>query len=136
MPKKPTRFGIKVWVNSEAKTGYVLYFQVYTGANSKTTREKGLGHRVVMDLMESYKMKGHCLFIDNFYTSPLLLCDLLAAGTYCTGTIRSNRKNFPNELIPSGANYGAGSFRFAITKLSTETGNLGEMVAGVTGEMY
>ena len=61
-----------VWVNSEAKTGYVLCFQVYTGANSKTTREKGLGYRVVMDLIEHYKMKGHCLFIDNFYTSPLL----------------------------------------------------------------
>jgi hypothetical protein len=24
IPKKPTKFGIKVWVNSEAKTGYVL----------------------------------------------------------------------------------------------------------------
>lgn len=63
IPKKLTCFGIKVWVNSEAKTGYVLCFQVYTGANSKTTREKGLGYR------ECYKMKGHCLFIDNFYTS-------------------------------------------------------------------
>ena len=72
IPKKPTHFGIKDWVNSEVKTGYVLCFQVYTGAKSKTTREKGLGYRVVMDLIEHYKMKGHCLFIDNFYTSPLL----------------------------------------------------------------
>ena len=52
--------------------------------------------------------------------------DLLAAGTYCTGTIRSNRKNFPKRLILI---HGAGSFRFATTKLSTETENLGEMVA-------
>ena len=40
IPKNPTRFGIKVWVNSEAKTSYVLCFQVYTGAtgseNGKT----------------------------------------------------------------------------------------------------
>ena len=28
IPKKPTRFGIKVWVNSESKTGYVINFQV------------------------------------------------------------------------------------------------------------
>ena len=129
IPKKPTRFGIKVWVNSEAKTGYVLCFQVYTGASSKTSKEKGLGHRVVMDLMERYQMKGHCLFVDNFYTSPLLLRDLLLVGMYCTGTVRSTRKHFPGDLIPSGANIDTGSFRFAVTKLSTETGNLGEIVA-------
>ena len=29
LPKKPTKFGIKVWINSEAKSGYVLNFQIY-----------------------------------------------------------------------------------------------------------
>ena len=43
--------------------------------------------------------------------------------------MRSNRKNFPKRMIPSGANHGTGSFHSATTKLSTETGNLGEMVA-------
>ncbi len=107
--------------------GYVLCFQVYTGANSKTSKEKGLGHIVVMDLMERYQMKGHCLFVNNFYTSPLLLHDLLLVGTYRTGTVRSTRKHFPGDLIPSAAtcNIDAGSFRFAVTK----TGNLGEIVA-------
>lgn len=37
LPKKPTKFGIKIFINSEAKTGYVLSFQVYTG---KTTTKK------------------------------------------------------------------------------------------------
>ena len=129
IPKKPTRFGIKVWVNSEAKTGYVLCFQVYTGANQKTTKEKGLGHRVVMDLMERYQMKGHCLFIDNFYTSPRLLQDLLTIGIYCTGTVRSNRKNFPRQVIPSSTSLAPGSFRFATTKLSIEAGKTEEMFA-------
>ena len=31
LPKKPVKFGIKVIVNSESKTGYVLTFQIYTG---------------------------------------------------------------------------------------------------------
>lgn len=30
--QKPTKSGIKVWVNSEAMSGYVLNLQVYTGA--------------------------------------------------------------------------------------------------------
>ena len=125
IPKKPTRFGIKVWVNSEAKTGYVLCFQVYTGATGNG-KSAGLGYRVVMDLMESYRMKGHCLFIDNFYTSPKLLRDLLLAGTYCTGTIRANRKNFPKEVIPNESNLPSGTMQFAILKL---IGDLAKMIA-------
>lgn len=31
-PKKTYKFGVKVWVLAEAATGYVLGFQVYTGA--------------------------------------------------------------------------------------------------------
>lgn len=102
MPKKPTRFGIKIWVNSEAKTGYVLKFEIYTGAH-EGTREKGLSYRVVMELMEPFQGKGHCLFIDNFYTGPKLLLDLLERGTYSAGTVRPNRKGFPPDLKPSGS---------------------------------
>lgn len=119
LPKKPTKFGIKVWVNSEAKTGYVLNFQIYTGSENRT-QGKGLAYRVVMDLMEPYFHKGHCLFVDNFYTSVKLLIDLLAKGTYCAGTTRSNRKYFPVELIPpKGTKVEPGNFRFAIGEHST-----------------
>ena len=114
MPKKPTRFGIKVWVIAEAKTGYVLDFSVYTGAtdDKKTTN---LGQKVVLKLMEQYRGKGHCLFIDNFYTSPSLLLALLDQGTYCTGTVRIIRKGFPKQLIPDKT-YPTGTFRYAVCK--------------------
>ena len=112
--------------NSEAKTGYVLCFQVYTGAVEGAGKSAGLGYRVVTDLIENNRMKGHCLFIDNFYTSPRLLRDLLRAGTYCTGTVRANRKDFPKEVIPAESNLPSGSMRFAISKL---VGGLGKMVA-------
>ena len=39
-PKKPTRFGIKVWVLAEAKSGYVFDFQVYMGARDDEKTEK------------------------------------------------------------------------------------------------
>lgn len=67
-------------------------------------KSAGLGYRVGYGLGAvgygfdgNYRMKGHCLFIDNFYTSPRLLKDLLRAGTYCTATIRANRKPFPKK---------------------------------------
>ena len=59
IPKKPTRFGIKVWVLAEAKTGYVLDFDIYTGAEADPVK-KGLGYRVVMKQIEQYQGKGHC----------------------------------------------------------------------------
>ena len=31
LPMKPVKWGVKVWVMAESKTGYVNNFQVYTG---------------------------------------------------------------------------------------------------------
>ena len=51
LPKKPTKFGIKVFVNSEAKMGYVLTFQIYTGkCESSSLDSNGVSYWVVMDL--------------------------------------------------------------------------------------
>ena len=125
MPKKPCKFGVKVWVLAEATTGYVLTFQVYTGATLPTTSleensSKGLAYRVVMDLMEPYQGKGHRLFMDNFYTSIELLDNLLRKGTFATGNIRSNRKNFPEGLKVDKKTkknvLEIGNFRFATSK--------------------
>ena len=71
-----------------------------------------VGYQVVMDLTEQYHHKGHSLFVDNFYTSPRLLVDLLSKGTYCAGTIETNRTMFPKELIAE-TTIELGSFRFA-----------------------
>ncbi len=101
IPKKPTKWGIKIFVNSESLTGYVLTYDVYTGSTSDDTDSsdnRGSTHRTVMKLMEKYLNKGHTLFTDNFYTSPLLYQDLKNNGTYDCGTIRTNRKHFPTAL--------------------------------------
>ena len=67
MPQKPCKFGVKVWILAEAKTGYVLDFQIYTGAASPgdENSSKGLAYQVVMNLMEPYQGKGgtNCLWI-------------------------------------------------------------------------
>ena len=87
IPKKPTKWGIKAFVNAESKTGYVLKFEIYI-SNS------GSAHDVVMKLMDKYLEKGHDLYLDNFYTSPLLLQAMLDKQKYTCGTVRQNRKHF------------------------------------------
>ncbi len=113
LPKKPTKFGIKIFINSEARTGYVLSFQVYTGkVASNEEGNKGVGHRVVMDLLDSFLGRKHWVFVDNFYSSPALFIDLLKNKTYATGTARTNRKGFP-EMLTSQAKMDIGSYQFA-----------------------
>ena len=102
LPKKPTRFGIKVFVNAEAKSGYVLTFQVYTGKREANPADEvsklSVSHRVVKELLQSYLGKGHWVFTDNYYTGVELYEDLLRNNTYATGTFRANRKHFPCVL--------------------------------------
>lgn len=63
--QKPTKFGVKVWVNAEAKTGYILNIQVYTGAVNEPSTKR-LAHRVVIDLTEEFQGRGHKIFLTTF----------------------------------------------------------------------
>ena len=94
---KPIKRGYKVWVLADALTGYVYNFQIYTGKSAE--RQKPLGEHVVWSLTRELSMRFHHIYFDNFFTSPLLVEQLLEDGIYCTGTIRTNRKGIPAELI-------------------------------------
>ena len=75
-------------------------FWVHTDAVLPSTylevhASKGFAYRVVM---EPYQGKGYRLLTDDFYLWVKLMQDLLKRGTYSTGTIRPNHKNFPEDL--------------------------------------
>lgn len=97
MPAKPTKYGIKVWMRSDPENGYTSEFQVYTG-REQNTREVGLATRVVIDLTRKLFGKHHIVNTDNFFTSPVLCQQLLRHRTYARGTVRINRKGFPQQL--------------------------------------
>ena len=94
LPKKPKKWGVKVWVLADASNGYVPAFEVYTGASE--TVEHGLAYGVVMRLMEGYLDCGRRLYVDNFYTSPCLFQDLTRETLAC-GTVRANRCGLPER---------------------------------------
>ena len=97
MRDKPTKWGFKLWVLACSETGYSFKFEVYTG--KKLTRTiNGLGHDVVMHLMDGLFMQGYHLYCDNFYSSPTLFKDLFDKGCFATGTVRENRIGFPSAL--------------------------------------
>ena len=95
-PLKPTKRGYKVWALAESSTGYVYNFEIYTGKN--TERSLSLGEHVVMSLVNGIGMQNRQLFFDSYFTSLQLLYKLRREKISATGTIRSDRKYFPNEL--------------------------------------
>ena len=42
--------------------------------------------------------KFHHVFMDNFFTSPALFTDLFQDRIYACGTVRSNMRDFPQDL--------------------------------------
>lgn len=97
MPKKPKKFGIKVWALCDSLTGYCLQFQIYTGKVNDSV-EHGLSYRVVFDLLEKFLNKNYRVYFDNFYTSYKLLNDLDQKQTYACGTLRKGRAQLPDEF--------------------------------------
>ena len=76
------------FVVCDAETGYILKFEVYTGARD-LPNDKGATYHVVMRLLSDHLDQGHCVFMDNFYSSSMLFSDLLVRSTDAVGTCTS-----------------------------------------------
>ena len=74
-------------------------FELYTGQQQADASEgEGLTHAVVLRLTEHLANSGRIIYTDNFYTSPALTESLRERGFHLVGTVRSNRRGFPQEL--------------------------------------
>jgi hypothetical protein len=97
IPSKASRFGIKLFVMCDCKTGYILDIIVYSGATTEysNTSEIGVGAKVVMSLISPYLGAGHTLYVDNWYTSPKLFQMLHEQKINAVGTVKRNRLEMP-----------------------------------------
>ena len=99
-PKKPNRVHIKMFMVSEAETGYICGFDVYTGKDSMCDAECTKTTSTVMDLLDSIKLldKGHHVYFDNYYNSPQLFEKLLDRNTHGCGTVRKDHRGLPKAV--------------------------------------
>ena len=72
MPDKPDKFGVKLFMLCDSSNGYCSRFEIYHGANNENPSPKGKIYDLVMRLIVPYLKKGHKLYVDNYYTSPIL----------------------------------------------------------------
>ena len=105
---KPNCFHIKLFQISEATSGYIIGFHIYTGKNAScvSTNSQPLDpdctktKKIVLGLLKTTNLldKGHHIYMDNYYTSPELFSELYYCQTYACGTVRQNRKGLPTSV--------------------------------------
>jgi hypothetical protein len=95
---KRHKFGIKLFKLC-LKGGYLYDLKVYCGQENDKERSETVPTKVVMNLVQQLLGKGRTLCTDHYYTSVELAHKLLDEKTYLLGTLRSNRKNNPKNVI-------------------------------------
>ena len=115
LPAKPIKWGIKMWALCESDTGYAYNMQVYTG--KMEGQEKGLTHRVCLNLLVPVLGTNFRVYMDNLYTSVGLLTDLRVRDILVCGTVRTNWKGLPAALLPKNV-----KLRLPKRPLQTHTG--------------
>lgn len=99
MPGKPVKRGYKIWARSDASSGYLYQFEIYTGKKDDGAISEGLGYRVVTNLTNDLHPTSPLLVVfDNFFTSVPLMETLLSKNIYAIGTIRTDRKFLPEPM--------------------------------------
>ena len=91
-PRKPHKWGLKLYEVCDSATGYCLAFKIASGESSSV---KG----IVVELMENYLYKGHELYVDRYYTSIPLFQELYAKYTLAVGTCQITRRGMPKTFL-------------------------------------
>lgn len=101
LPAKAHKYGVKLFKLCSQK-GYTWALQVYgRKVSTAGASEVGQAQRVCTDLTLGLRNEGRTLFVDNFYTSYPLAKFLLSQKTHVVGTLRSNKKYMPKNVMCS-----------------------------------
>nr|XP_020444398.1 piggyBac transposable element-derived protein 4-like [Monopterus albus] len=117
MPKKPARYGLKLWVLCDANSSYAWKMQEYMGrAGNAGARTTNLASQVVTSLTQG--LEHRLVTCNNFFTSYELARSLLLKNITMLGTIRRNKPELPPESL-SAFGREVFSTRFAFSDLVT-----------------
>jgi hypothetical protein len=89
MPQKTNKYGMKLFILAESRTGYIWNFEVYHGKDPELDNNAA---GVLKRLLDKLTNKGHTVYVDRFYTSVPLAEELAKANTVLVGTIIKSRK--------------------------------------------
>lgn len=103
---KPQKWGIKIFVMSDATNAYVCAIEPYLGKTTTCLLVRPdllVTSRVVLTLVNKLEQSGQAvegmhIFTDRFYTSVELAEALYEKRIHLTGTVKRNRKGLPEDV--------------------------------------
>ncbi|XP_050675463.1 piggyBac transposable element-derived protein 4-like [Leptidea sinapis] len=100
IPTKASAVGIKSYELCDSRTGYLWRFEVHAGGESETNQEliSGSIPNLVLRLLRGLEHRGHTVWMDSYYNSPVLARVLKTLGFDCVGTLRTNRQFVPDLI--------------------------------------
>ncbi|XP_023220256.1 piggyBac transposable element-derived protein 4-like [Centruroides sculpturatus] len=99
MPKKPQRYGIKIYVLADARMYYTYNFEIYCGKQPEGPYSiSNSPDQVVKRLINPITKSGRNLTVDNWFTSYSLFSDLLRDRITMVETIRKNKRELPLQF--------------------------------------
>ena len=96
-PDKPDKFGVKVYETCDSGNGYCYQFEIYRGEQRQVSKY-GATYDIVMRLMAPLLYQGYWLYIDSYYTSPVLLQDIYYKKTVIKTTKLANGDHMAKTL--------------------------------------
>ena len=117
---KAARYGIKLYVVTDALTAFVHKVMVYTGKYTyKETEGESIKKTVsvVKQLVADFEGTHRTVYVDRFYTSIDLIKELHDMNLYVTGTCMNNR-------IPKAVNVPQSSDKFKQMERGSHTANM------------
>ena len=112
MPKKPIKWGLKLWCVACATSKFIWNFEVYCDKSGPTygglenvrgSGDANMVEGVVPRMVEGMENKGHVVVMDNYFTSMGLLKKLLERGIYATSSVQNNCMGLPRALCNTKA---------------------------------
>ena len=86
---------------AESNSGYCYNLEIYAHQRADDDVDRKVGdvtYTTVMRLTRPCFGRGHHLYLDNYYTSPQVLGDLLLNHVGACGTLRASRKGVPSLI--------------------------------------
>ena len=121
MPNKPSKYGIKIMILSDARQFYVYNAYIYHGKGSDglglTEVEKKLAvpTQSVLRLVKPIENSNRNVTADNWFSSTPLAEILLQKRLTYLGTLKKNKREIPSEFKPN-KNRAVGSSLYGFTK--------------------
>ena len=101
MPSRPRKYGVKFFWLCKVTTGFALNDMIYSGRESDSGPHKNLDNDIVMKMCSVYFGTGRDIYVDRYFTSHGLVCNLLQQNLTVIGTTMANRHEVPLQFKAS-----------------------------------